>query len=464
MKTKLLVWALLFLSMGATAPLLAQQPVVDYLNLLNAGKDVSNKLSNTQQGVFEYLKAIKAKAEKGDAQAQDVLGDCYSTGDWGMPRKSEAAKWFRKAADQGYIIAQYNLGLMYAKGDGIPQNYSEAINWYTKAADQGNANAQIQLAQIYDSGKGVARDYAESAKWYRKAANQGIAVAQHNLGIDYFGGFGVIKDYVEADKWFNLASAQGLDIANKYLSAIEQSMTPEQIAEAQQMAREFTPSKESNITTPASPDSPIASGSGFFITDDGYLITNNHVVKIGTKIRLITSAGLIEAKVINVDATNDLALLKAKGKFLPLPITTSRSVQLGSTVTTVGFPDPSLQGFAPKLAKGEIASLSGLADDVRYFQISVPVQHGNSGGALVDEQGNVVGVVSARLGITIAEAKTSDELPENVNYAIKSSLLLNFLESTPEISAKLETPNTTDEKFSDVVKSAQNAAVLVLVY
>jgi S1-C subfamily serine protease len=61
-----------------------------------------------------------------------------------------------------------------------------------------------------------------------------------------------------------------------------------------------------------------------------------------------------------------------------------RSAQLGGTVTTVGFPDIGLQGFAPKLAKWEIASLSGTGDDPRYFQISVPVSPGNSGGMLVD--------------------------------------------------------------------------------
>ena len=81
-----------------------------------------------------------------------------------------------------------------------------------------------------------------------------------------------------------------------------------------------------------------------------------------------------------VDAANDLALLKADGRFAPLPIAASRTVALGGTVATVGFPNIGLQGFAPKLAKGEIASLSGAADDPRYFQISVPVQPGNSGG------------------------------------------------------------------------------------
>jgi hypothetical protein len=139
--------------------------------------------------------------------------------------------------------------------------------------------------------------------------------------------------------------------------------------------------------------------------------------------------------------------------------------------------------------------LSG--DDARYFQISVPVQPGNSGlrragvvsqsnasqgiharlitreqqrlrprrpgGALVDERGNVVGVVSAKLSARAALA-SSGALPENVNYAVKSSYLLSFLESVPDVAAKLKEANTKDTKFEDVVKSAEQAAVLVLVY
>jgi S1-C subfamily serine protease len=223
----------------------------------------------------------------------------------------------------------------------------------------------------------------------------------------------------------------------------------------------FDPPKASDIIT--LPDSPTASGTGFFITDDGYLITNYHVVKDATKVRLVTSAGTIASKVVQVDQANDIALLKADGQFEPLPIVSSRTAQLGSTVATIGFPDPSLQGYSPKLAKGEIASLAGIQDDSRYFQISVPVQPGNSGGALVDDLGNVIGIVSAKLDESVALA-ASGALPENVNYAVKSSLILSFLESAPAVSAKLKTPNTAVEPFSDVVKSAQGAAVLVLVY
>ena len=244
-------------------------------------------------------------------------------------------------------------------------------------------------------------------------------------------------------------------------------MNPEQIAEAQRLVREFVPRKEtpdSSSDNSVSTDNPRFSGTGFFITDDGYLISNYHVVKGAAKVRLLTGAGLIDATVVKVDTANDMALIKVAGKFSPLPVAASRTVKLGATVATVGFPATGMQGFSPKLAKGEIASLAGATDDPRYFQISLPVQHGNSGGALVDVRGNVVGIVSARLGVEIGKAVTSDELPENVNYAVKSSLLLSFLESVPDVSAKLKDPNTKDESFEDVVKSAQAAAVLVLVY
>ena len=162
-------------------------------------------------------------------------------------------------------------------------------------------------------------------------------------------------------------------------------------------------------------------------------------------------------------STNDVALVKAEGKFSPLPIAASRTVRLGNSVVTVGFPNIGLQGFAPKFARGEIAALSGAGDDARYFQISVPVQPGNSGGALVDERGNVVGVVSAKLNARAAFL-SSGALPENVNYAVKSSFLLSFLESVPEISAKLKEPNTKERKFDDVVSDTEKAAVLVVVY
>ncbi|MBI3415093.1 MAG: SEL1-like repeat protein [Verrucomicrobia bacterium] len=416
----------------------------------------------------EAVKWYRKSAEQNYAAAQHNLAVCYEKGQGVAKDEVEAVKWYRKAAEQNLAEAQKILGALYAFGRGVAKDEVEAVKWFRKAAEQNIATAQFNLGACYSNGQGVAKDEVEAVKWYRKAAEQNLAEAQNNLGVCYANGHGVAKDYVEGYKWWLLAAGQGEENAREGMTVLENKMTREQIAEGQKLARDFK-SREvafaggDSSSTGIAQTRPESSGTGFFITEDGYFITNEHVAGNGAQVRLVTAAGLVSAKVVKVDAANDLALLKAEGRFAALPVVASRAVKLGGTVATVGFPNIGLQGFAPKLAKGEIASLSGAADDARYFQVSVPVQPGNSGCALVDERGNVVGVVSAKLNARTALA-ASGALPENVNYAVKSSFLLGFLESVPEVSAKLKEPNTKERKFEDVVKSAEQAAVLVLVY
>ncbi len=402
-------------------------------------------------------------AEQGNASAQFNLGVCYANGQGVAGDKKEAVSWYRRAAELDDVGAQFNLGFCYAHGQGVAKDEAEAVKWYRKAAEQDDADAQSNLGLCYEHGQGVAKDDVEAVSWYRKAAEQNNAQAQYNLGFCYAHGQGVAKDYMEGYKWWLLAAGQGNESAKMYITGLENEMTREQIAEGQRLAHNFKPRKEPKPDNFGSNESPTASGTGFFITEDGYLISNYHVVKDAAQVRLVTSTGLIAAKVVRVDPANDLALLKAEGNFTPLPVAASRTAHLGNTVATVGFPNIGLQGFAPKFAKGEIAALSGAGDDARYFQISVPLQPGNSGGALVDEHGNVVGVVSAKLDAATALA-ASGALPENVNYAIKSSFLLSFLESAPEVSAKLKEPNSKKIEFEEVVEKARQAAVLVVIY
>ena len=150
----------------------------------------------------------------------------------------------RNAADQGNASAQFNLGVMYADGQGVPQDHGEAAKWYRKAADQGNASAQFNLGVVYANGQGAPQDYGEAAKWYRKAADQGNASAQFNLGVVYANGQGAPQDYVLAYMWINLAAAASTDTEKKVAEArdsIASKMTPEQVADAQRLAREWKP-------------------------------------------------------------------------------------------------------------------------------------------------------------------------------------------------------------------------------
>ncbi len=399
-----------------------------------------------------------------------ILALASGCGTTAAPTASET-ELFRatlEKAEAGNAQAQNDLGIMYKDGLGVPKDEVEAVKWLRKAADQSNAMAQAYLGFMYVEGLGVPKDEVEAVKWFRKAAEQNLSPAQYILGLCYYKGDGVIKDEVEGYKWFLLAGAQGDEDAKEGVLIIERDMTAAQRAEGQRLAREWKPRKE--LASGAIPSGkelaqtkPEGSGTGFFITDDGYFITNQHVAGEGATVWLVTASGSISAKVVKVDKANDLALLKAEGKFTALPVIASRGVRLGATAATVGFPNIGLQGFAPKLAKGEIASLAGAQDDARHFQISAPIQPGNSGGALVDERGNVIGVVVAKLNQKAAIA-TSGERAENVNYAVKSSYLLSFLESAPAVAAKLKELNTQPRKFEDVVKDVEQATVLVLVY
>jgi S1-C subfamily serine protease len=205
-------------------------------------------------------------------------------------------------------------------------------------------------------------------------------------------------------------------------------------------------------------------GTGFFVTDNGYLLTCFHVVDNATSIRVGTKHGLFNAELVQSDPDNDIALLKVTGIFSSLPLVSSNSVNFGETVFTIGYPDPVLQGWQPKLTRGEISSLSGVQDDTNYYQISVPIQPGNSGGALLDEHGNVVGIVKGILKESVALAETG-HLAQNVNYAIKTSGVRAFLDSVPSgwpFKLKPEYPSN-DRKFGDVVQESRDAVVVVLV-
>ncbi|MBP2673267.1 MAG: Sel1 protein repeat-containing protein [Deltaproteobacteria bacterium] len=153
-------------------------------------------------------------------------------------------------AEKGSPKAQNLLGYMYQSGQGVEKDYGKAVTWYRKAADQGDAEAQNNVGVMYENGYGVWQDDIEAARWYRKAAEQGIPHAQNNLGIMYAFGKGVPQNYVLAYVWFNLAASrfpaserEGREQASGNRDLAAYNMTPAQLADAQRMAREWTPTK-----------------------------------------------------------------------------------------------------------------------------------------------------------------------------------------------------------------------------
>ena len=414
---------------------------------------------------------LKQAAELGSLKAQNLLGYGYSSGCGVEKDDTEAAKWYRMAAEQGDASAQSTLGLFYETGKGGELNPSEATKWYRRAAEKGDVLAQGNLGCCYSKGQGVPQDYTEAAKWFRKAADKGEATAQYNLGVCYYKGQGVIKDFQSAYGWFLLASAGSMTPATKMLSQVEGKISPSEQRAAREWAQNWRPSqKQLKAESKDKADSNsvakwTSSGSGFFISDKGYFITANHVVAGASKIVLNTMAGAVDATVVASDSANDVAVLKVKDSksrsFTALVIPPRSKVLLGQTVFTVGFPNPTLQGINPKLTKGEISALTGIQDDVRAYQVSLPVQPGNSGGVLADEHANVLGIVVQKLN-TLGVALVTGDVPQNVNYALKVSYANSLIDSVPGLLESLPQPSGEALSFEKAVQKVQAASALVL--
>ena len=133
-------------------------------------------------------------------------------------------------------IRTTSRGLCYASRVSTDTPESAALR---VEANAGDADAQLLLGFIYQYGRGVPQDYAQAVAWYRKAADQGFADAQYNLGLMYGNGQGVPEDYVEGYKWLNLAAFRAFSEKKRYaetLDVVAKTMTPAQLAEAQQRA------------------------------------------------------------------------------------------------------------------------------------------------------------------------------------------------------------------------------------
>lgn len=198
----------------------------------------------------------------------------------------------------------------------------------------------------------------------------------------------------------------------------------------------------------------------------GYIATNYHVVEGTTALQAnFTRNGKTEsypATVVVTDPQNDLAIIKIddssfKGNdALPYGLMT-RTKDTGSEVFAMGYPIADVMGTEVKFTDGKISSKSGIGGDVRVYQISVPIQPGNSGGPLFDMGGNVVGITSSGLNRDYFKS-------ENVNYAIKASYLKNLMEACPEaivLEEKVETP-VSSMSLTDRIKQYEGFVVLIL--
>jgi S1-C subfamily serine protease len=207
-------------------------------------------------------------------------------------------------------------------------------------------------------------------------------------------------------------------------------------------------------------------GSGFFISKSGYIVTNNHVIdgasEIEVEFKYKNEVEGFNAKVIKVDKTNDLAIIKIDdSEFtnisdIPYNFKT-RSVDVGTEIFALGYPLAlSLMGKDIKFTDGKISSKTGLDGDITTYQIQVPIQPGNSGGPLFDFKGNLIGITSSGVNRKL-------DLTENVNYAIKSSYLLNLIDVLPETISLPSSTQLSSKPLTEQIKILSDFVVLIKV-
>jgi S1-C subfamily serine protease/uncharacterized protein len=203
-------------------------------------------------------------------------------------------------------------------------------------------------------------------------------------------------------------------------------------------------------------------GTAFAINSAGEFLTNYHVVKGCNSVRLRAAGVSQDGTVVFGDERNDLALVRTSVAGIePLRFREGKGIRPADGVVALGFAYAGLLATSPQVTTGSVSALAGVHDDSRMLQLTAPIQPGNSGGPLLDLSGNVVGIVSARLN-ELAVAEATGTLPQNINFAIKSTSIRDFLDahridySVAKSDAKLDP--------ADVGEKAMKSTVMIQCY
>jgi TPR repeat protein len=408
-------------------------------------------------GAKDYKHAIRLLqplVEHGNVAAEKQLGVLYFRGLGTDPDKAKALKLFLAAAATGDADGEKDAGVAYQTGGPGVGNDAEAVKWFRAAADQGNAEAESDLGFLYGEGRGVPRDYKEGLRWDAKAAEQGFVPALVNIAANFAHGTGVPQDYAQALFWVDLALlrlpkddplraaqikfAQDVSV---HLSAND----PVQIALA---ARNWRPGKGALDTVLAAAGLPTegggapppglgglpatppgrSTGSGMVIDRAGDVLTNSHVVDRCTAIHVRLANGEpVTGTVLASDRAGDLAVVRLNGVLGEPVVLSDKPAQQGEPVMVAGFPLSGVLTADMSVSEGIVSALSGVGDSTRQLQISAPIQSGNSGGPLFDQDGAVIGVVQSSLNSAVLAL--AGAIAQNANFAIKTSSVREFLDA-----------------------------------
>jgi len=398
-------------------------------------------------------------ASKHEPRANYLIGRAYIEDANGIPKNPNVGMEFmQKASSRMFPRASQYISNLYLNGDFFIENRSLARANLTSAAIRNDVKAQFSLAEKHYSGIFGPKNIKNSYFWTLIASNWKPDPRFYNF-ID-------MKSYLSDD-------LQQVQLARQLKIRIEKELSNHDIDHVQQVATNWkawqdepaftttnnnrtsvddnssTAAPRPKISTPTHvirPDIEITGvGSGFKVANN-LTVTNNHVIN-GCNTVLVNG---ISATVIKSDKRSDLALLKTNN--LPGSVAPIRrsSIRVGENVAAAGFPLRGiLSGF--NITQGNVSSLSGMIGNQSNIQITTPVQPGNSGGPLLDSNGDVIGVIVSKL--RWQTVNIIGTLPENINFAVSLNELTRFLSSQPVTFAPTSNQQLALADIADKAKS-----------
>jgi len=454
---------ILFLGLGGVP-----RDDAEALRLLTAAADSGDPLGQhwlgsaylTGRGVpkdtAKALVWLDRAADRGLPESLNTLGELYFNGA-DVPRdEARGVDYFRRAAEKGYPPSLEKMAELRWNGRAIPIDRAQAVIDARTAAAAGRPVAQFILGVALLTGEGGSKNPAEAANWFRRAADRGHPQAAHNLGAMLATGNGVATNLPEGYFWLSVGADRApANLKASYLrdrDGVGARLSPQDLALARSKLAGWKPASSGQSGTvptmvgvsPSESEKPpaaspgiggsggrgrMATGTGFVVGHDGTVLTNAHVVESCRSISVTPSDGQeVPASLLAKNTTDDLAVLKTSLRGDEVArFRADRPLRSGDEVVVIGFPLSSLLSREANITAGVISAMAGLRGDVRQYQITAPVQKGNSGGPLADMSGTVVGVVSSKLNAMKIAGQTGD-LPQNINFAIKADVARRFLD------------------------------------
>lgn len=475
------------------------------LGMFGLKQDQTSALSFYRQAAFQ-----------GQASALARVGDAYSQGEGVDKDDVLAVHYWERAASMDEASSLRQLGGAYVLGRGVGEDLDKALGYLNRASDLGDGTAQYYAGIAYrlksnplgayvmfalavkTLSPGELRDAAIKA---RSEEQRGLTKAELQRARPiisnwkkseprprpFIGGIEFVKRLQAAlnKRGYDAGESDGL-AGSKTRAAYRQFADSLQLGELTfsspdvyyvgyklnlfgMGASRSAPAPSAEVEpAPGSGTSPVGNqaavksgGSGFIVNSEGYVVTNAHVVKGCTSVRVIYGTNEpAAASVVEVSEFSDLAVLRAP-LVAPKPVSFRGGVapKLGENIIVFGFPLTGVLSDQGNLTVGNLTALSGMRGDPSALQISAPVQPGNSGGPVLDSKGQLIGVVVSKLD-ALAVAGLTDDIPQNVNFAIRATVLENLLQSR-SLSYERGPETAPDLPVTDLAERAKNAAVMI---